>query len=158
MKPRIFYLIALLIVVCDQVTKQLVLSALPVGESHRILGPILSLTHTRNAGGAFSLLQARAPVFVIVGVVAVVAMVAAFHRLRGAELPIATALALALGGAIGNLIDRIRFGYVIDFFDIHVWPIFNIADSAITIAICVLAWRFLAPHSSRNGRARSKTT
>jgi signal peptidase II len=152
--PRLFYTIAGLIVLCDQVTKRMVLQSLPVGESRRILGPILSLTHTRNAGGAFSLLQARAAVFVIVGVIAVIAMVIAFHRLRGAELPIATALALALGGAVGNLIDRIRFGYVVDFFDVHVWPIFNIADSAITVAICLLAWRFLVVRHSENDPAK----
>lgn len=150
MKPRIFYLIAFVIVLCDQLTKHMVIRVFPVGDSRRILGPILSLTHTRNTGGAFSLLQARVPVFVVVGIIAVAAMLVAYHRMRESDLGISAALALALGGAIGNLIDRIRFGYVVDFFDIHVWPIFNIADSAITVAICLLAWRFLMPHKRRD--------
>lgn len=132
-----------MVIVADQITKFVILRSLPFGASRPVLGPLLSLTHTRNTGGAFSLFQANNEIFIVVASLATVALLVAYHRYHRDHLPVAAALALALGGAIGNLIDRIRYGYVVDFFDIHIWPIFNIADSAITVAIVVLLWRFL---------------
>jgi signal peptidase II len=142
-KPFRFYLIVLLIVVCDQVSKWAVTAQIPFGGSRPILGHWLLLTPTRNTGGAFSLFQARNSVFMLVAVVAIAALLYAYHRFQRRELLVSAALSLALGGAVGNLIDRLRFGYVVDFFDVRVWPIFNVADSAITIGILLLAWHFL---------------
>ena len=143
MKPIRFYLIALVIVICDQVSKWSVVRALPPNGTRPVLGRFLSLTYTVNTGGAFSLFQARNIVFIFVAVIAMVALTYAYHKFQRHDLYISAALALALGGAVGNLIDRIRLGHVIDFFDVHFWPIFNVADSAITIGILLLAWHFL---------------
>jgi signal peptidase II len=148
-RPVLFYLVALIIVAGDQISKYAVLHSLPVSASRPVLGTFLFLTHTRNTGGAFSLFQAGNAAFIAVAAVAILALIYAYHRFQRGHLMVSAALSLALGGAIGNLIDRVRFGYVIDFFDIHawmghtIWPIFNVADSAITIGILLLAWHFL---------------
>lgn len=149
MKPVRFYLLAFVILVCDQLSKWQVIRSLPYQESRPAIGRFLELTHTHNTGGAFSLFQAGNTVFIVVASLAIVALVYAFQRMKRPDLLVSTALSLALGGALGNLIDRIRFGYVIDFFDIQggtghtLWPIFNVADSAITVGIVLLAWHFL---------------
>jgi signal peptidase II len=148
-KPLLFYLVSIVIVIADQVSKWVVLQNLPLGLSRPALGNFLMLTHTRNTGGAFSLFPAGNSTFVVVAIIAIGALVFAYHRFQKTNLFVSAALGLALGGAIGNLIDRIKYGYVIDFFDLHagtnhtVWPIFNIADSAITVGILLLAVHFL---------------
>ncbi len=139
MRPILFYVITLMIFAADQVSKWAVITSLPLGASRPVIGSVLSLTHTHNTGGAFSLFQARNGIFIVVACIAIVALLLAYHRYHKASLGVSAALALALGGAIGNVTDRVRFGYVIDFFDIHVWPIFNIADSAISVGIIILA-------------------
>lgn len=150
MKPVRFYLLALIIIVIDQLTKWSVQAKIPFNNVPvPAIGRFLYLTHTRNTGGAFSLFQAGNAVFVVVALLAIIALVYAYNKMRRTDLAVTAALALALGGAIGNLFDRIRFGYVVDFFDIQagtghsVWPIFNIADSAITVGIVLLAGHFL---------------
>ena len=163
MKPVRFYLLAGIILICDQLSKWQVVRSLPYQESRPAIGRFLELTHTHNTGGAFSLFQAGNTVFIVVASLAIVALIYAFQRMKKPDLLVSTALSLALGGALGNLLDRIRFGYVIDFFDIQggtgrtLWPIFNVADSAITVGIVLLAWHFLfsrapAPEDAAPGR------
>jgi signal peptidase II len=148
-KPIRFYLIALIIVIADQVSKWAILQNLPLGASRPALGTVLFLTHTHNTGGAFSLFPAANATFILIAALATLALIYAYHKMQRGQLIVSAALALALGGAIGNLIDRLRFGYVIDFFDLHgwtnhnIWPIFNVADSAITVGITLLAFHFL---------------
>lgn len=150
MRARAFYLAVAVLVACDQVSKATVMRYVP--ESGRpIIEPFFSLTPTVNSGGAFSLLQARNWVFVTVAVIAIGALVYAYHSLPRSDTWLSASLALALGGAIGNLMDRAQFGHVRDFFHIHtisgqtLWPIFNIADSAITVAILLLLIRAFRP-------------
>ena len=143
MRPFLFYAVAAVIVLCDQVSKWAIVQTYPYGASEKTPIPFLYLTHTRNTGGAFSLLQARNHWFIIIAAVAMIALAFAYHRSARKDLWVSAALALALGGAIGNLIDRVRYGYVVDFFDVKVWPVFNVADSAITVGILILAWTFL---------------
>jgi signal peptidase II len=148
-KPIRFYLIALIIIVSDQVTKWSIVQNLPLNASRSVLGNFLYLTHTHNTGGAFSLFPAGNTTFIVVAFLAIGALVYAYHRYQRSNAIVSAALGLALGGAVGNLIDRIRFGFVIDFFDLHagtnhtVWPIFNVADSGITVGIFLLAAHFL---------------
>ena len=149
MKPIRFYAIALVIIVLDQITKSAIMKTVMYGESRQAFGRILSLTHTHNTGGAFSLFTGGNSSFILVAAFAVLALVYAYHKYQQKVLSVRAALALALGGAVGNLIDRIRFGFVVDFFDFRggtdhtLWPIFNVADSAITVGIFVLAGYFL---------------
>ena len=149
MRPSLFYPLAILIGVLDQVSKTAILHAMPYGASRPALGSFLFLTHTHNTGGAFSLFQARNSIFILIAAVAMIALVVAYQQSSRRHLMVSAALALALGGAIGNVIDRMRFGYVVDFFDLHgwtnhsIWPIFNIADSSISVGIVILAFHFL---------------
>lgn len=143
MRSSLFYMIAVVVVIADQISKWAVMSTVPMGSSLPVLGPLLALTPTYNTGGAFSLLQTRNSVFIVVAVAAIVALSLAFHRYQRGNLAVSAALTLAMGGAVGNVIDRIRFGHVQDFFDIHVWPIFNVADSAIVVGIVLLTWNAL---------------
>lgn len=154
MHTRLFYLTVVVIVACDQVSKTVVSRYIPETGTP-ILEPFFSLTPTRNPGGAFSLLQARNGVFITIAVLAIGALIYAFHNFRSQDGLLASSLALALGGAIGNLMDRAQFGYVRDFFHLHtatgqtLWPIFNVADSAITVAIVLLLIRSLRPSGDR---------
>ncbi|MDD5439632.1 MAG: signal peptidase II [Candidatus Omnitrophica bacterium] len=140
------------IVVLDQLSKYVVTineSRLP----YDIWPGIFSIQSTHNHGAAFSILQNKTYFFVAVAVIAIVMIIgllngiarqkAALAALRGQAairgiVFVEIALSLVMGGAIGNLIDRLRFGYVIDFLDFKVWPVFNIADSAITIGMIML--------------------
>jgi signal peptidase II len=136
------------ILVFDQITKQIVARNFFLGESIPIWENFFSLTYVRNKGAAFGLLANaepvfRIPFFILVPIVALFAIGYIFRKIPKEDLKLSTALSLVIGGAIGNLIDRIHLGYVIDFFDFH-WkyhyhfPAFNIADSAICIGVGIL--------------------
>lgn len=153
MKPRIltsagFYGIALAVALADQLAKARVLATLPEGDAASIpLWPgVFHLTHVHNRGAAFSMLEGRLAVILIAGLLIAGAIVATERRAKG-RLPRfqGIALALPLGGALGNLVDRVRFGYVVDFLDFRLihFPVFNVADSAITIGIGLLLLRSL---------------
>ena len=135
------------VVVLDQVTKAIVDRFLILHDAHPVIEGLVDLTHVRNRGGAFGVLNTadipyKEELFAALSLVALVAIgiyawwLPASHRLSR------SALALILGGAVGNLIDRLRLGYVVDFIDVfwrnHHWPAFNAADSAITIGIALL--------------------
>lgn len=148
--PAAFYTIAILIAVADQLVKAIVLRKLPLGEVGTVpLWPgVFHLTHVHNRGAAFSMLEGRIGLIVAAGVLISLGIVLTERRAKG-RLPIllGTALAMPLGGAIGNLIDRLRFGYVVDYLDFRLiqFPVFNLADSAITIGIGLLMLRSLLP-------------
>ena len=142
-----FYLIALAIVLTDQATKAIVVRTMRLGQSIPIVPGYFDLTFVLNPGAAFSLLatlpeRIRSPFFILVSVAAAVLIVVYRARhLRGHRLA-TVSLGLILGGAVGNLIDRIRYGVVVDFLDAHVhqyhWPVFNVADSAISVGVTLL--------------------
>jgi signal peptidase II len=136
-----------IIVVADQLTKALIRSRLALHESITVIPGMFDITHVRNTGAAFGILNSvefeyKAIVMVLVAVVALVA-VGLYALTLPAEQRIArVGLALILGGAIGNLIDRARMGFVIDFVDVywrgvHFWA-FNVADSAITVGVALM--------------------
>jgi signal peptidase II len=131
-------LVAALVVVADQVTKAIVRGSIGPFETVHVL-PGVTLVHARNSGVAFSRLSGGGPVVVIVALVALAALLAFFvthlHR-RLVWLP----TGLLVGGAAGNLIDRIRAGAVTDFVKLPHWPAFNVADTAITVGVIVLVF------------------
>lgn len=145
LRPVIFYLIVLLVFAADQISKQWVQHLLALEESRPILGQAFLLTLTHNTGGAWGLLPQGNVIFIAFAILAVVALLFAYHWMRRVDLLVGAAFALALGGALGNLLDRVRYGYVVDFFYARIihWPIFNIADSAISLGIVLLVVHFI---------------
>ena len=143
----LFFLIALLVVAADQLSKIWIRSSLPVGQSIFEAG-FFRITHVHNTGAAFGLFQGQAFLLTIVALIGITGLlVYALFIYR--RFPLSgnilgrPVLGLVLGGAVGNLIDRLRFGYVTDFIDVGLWPAFNIADSTITIGVILLAYSLL---------------
>lgn len=137
--------LSLLALVLDQGSKLLVDRAMQLYQSIHVI-PYFSLTYVRNTGAAFSFLSEAGgwQRWFFAGLALVMSVVIAvwLSRLKQHETLLAVALSLVLGGAVGNLIDRLAYGYVIDFLDVYVdnwhWPAFNIADSAITLGVILM--------------------
>lgn len=161
MKSRAPYvLIVAAVVVLDQLTKRLVQRSIGLHESRPVIDGLLSLTHGRNPGIAFGVLsEGRLPfqtaTLTVLGLVAVVALTAYALRQPPAQRLGLAALSLVIGGAVGNLIDRIRFGSVVDFIHVywgrHAWPDFNVADSAISVGIALLVLEGIGSHRRHAG-------
>ncbi|MBS3899091.1 MAG: signal peptidase II [Dethiobacter sp.] len=132
------FLIALLIILIDQLTKLLIVNTMSQNESIPVITNIFHITYVHNFGAAFGLLAHRTGFFILVTVVLVLLLLAFLRYLPKEQKLLRSALVLLLGGATGNLIDRVRVGYVIDFFDFRVWPVFNVADIAIVFGIGLL--------------------
>lgn len=145
-----FWVVAVFVLVLDQWTKYLVTRYLPDHGSVTLIPNVLFFTHVHNTGTAFGLLPGSSLYLTGVAVIAVILIVWYWFRTRsGPDTPsgwLLCGLALPLGGALGNLIDRLRVGHVIDFIDFRVWPVFNVADSAITVGACLVAYYFFFLH------------
>lgn len=131
------------VVVLDQLTKLVIDTIIGPDASRRsywFLGDWFGFDYVRNDGVAFGLQLGNNTLTIVASVIAFVAIGAMFWRLASGTVLAAVGLGLLFGGAIGNLIDRIRIGSVVDFVAIGPWPRFNIADSAITVGVLILAW------------------
>jgi signal peptidase II len=140
-------LIVASVVILDQITKAWLQSSLELHEYRPVVDGLLSISHVRNRGAAFGILSDaglpyQGAVLSVVSLLALVAIAVYAWRLPPAARLPRLALAFVLGGALGNLIDRVRYGYVVDFIHVywnqHAWPDFNLADSAITTGVCLL--------------------
>lgn len=140
----VLYGLAIVVAALDQWVKAWASAKLRLVETIPVIPNIFHFTYTENRGMAFSLLEGQTAFLIAAAVVVIGGIVWAQTRI-GSRLPalLAVSLALALGGAIGNLADRARLGYVVDLFDARFinFPIFNVADTAITFGIVLLAWR-----------------
>ncbi len=150
-------LVALLALLADQESKHWVQDHFRFSDEYanaRIVVPDwLSLTYVRNKGAAFGVLPNETLLFVLIAVV-VVGVIVAYFRFLPANRPwLKLSLGLQLGGALGNLIDRLRQGYVVDFVSVKSLPIFNIADSCIVVGVIILAYYLLVAQSSTPARA-----
>ncbi|MDQ2692460.1 MAG: signal peptidase II [Chloroflexota bacterium] len=135
--------IAAVIVLLDQWTKWLVRSNIPAGESWLPesllwLSPYARIVHWYNRGAAFGMFQQGNMVFTVLAFIVIAAILYYYPQISKADWPLRLALSMQLGGAIGNLIDRIRIGHVTDFISIGSFPVFNVADSSITVGCAVL--------------------
>ena len=145
---RVHYLIlSAVIIVLDIWTKALVLARIELHEAVPVIPNFFQLVHVRNSGAAFGIganaSSKLVPILLNVGAIAVFCVVVVYAlRTAVTDRLLQTGLHLILGGAIGNLLDRFRFGYVVDFLDVYIgnshWPAFNVADSAICIGIALL--------------------
>ena len=148
--------VATLIYVADQATKALVVAAFRVGEEAPVIGDLVVISHVQNRGAAFSLLQGETLLFVLVTLFAF-GMIVFFHRsLRERGLWLHAVLGLQLGGALGNLTDRLRQGSVTDFVSVGIgtlrWTTFNVADASLVVGIGILA-TYLILHPDRQATA-----
>jgi signal peptidase II len=130
-RPLCFYLAAAVITVLDQVTKVLMVRQLALGASVPFLGPVASLTLTHNRGSAMGLLPGGGQFLAVVAALVIIAIAVLGPRYARANRLAWWGLCLLLGGALGNLLDRARLGYVVDFINFHFWPVFNVADIAV---------------------------
>lgn len=154
----VFLGIAGVIATLDQLTKAWLTSFLAPGQSVDVLGDWVRLVHAQNSGGLFGLLRGQALAFGAVSIV-VVALIVAYHWRAGASRYLSITLGLLLGGAIGNLIDRLRLNHVVDFVDAGIgsfrWYTFNVADAGISFAILLLlaasVWPSVARRAAGDG-------
>ena len=129
--------IALLVILLDQVTKLIVTSTMQPGETWLRQSPV-QITYVRNSGSAFGLFQNQTFPLIIASFIAIGFILFYFRNTSKPPMLVIIAMGMQLGGALGNLIDRIRLGYVVDFIDFQFWPIFNAADSSISISLVML--------------------
>lgn len=137
------FLTALVIFALDRAAKLLVLDRMFCGQSTEILPGIFNFTLVFNNGTAFGLLKGQNTTLAAFSALAVIVISGYALKNKKLDPALSVALGMLLGGALGNLLDRARFGYVIDFLDFRVWPVFNLADSAITVGIALLCWRII---------------
>lgn len=140
MRTRYLYIIAIFILILDQFSKYLILRDYSLGISAPIIHNIFHITLLRNTGGAFGIMRSLPGLLLFVSIAAAIIIMVMLKNKSSIPTIVGIALALQLGGALGNLIDRIRLGYVVDFIDLMIWPIFNVADIAITIGVIILAY------------------
>ncbi|AMV71141.1 lipoprotein signal peptidase [Desulfuromonas sp. DDH964] len=148
---RLLAIVTAVVLVLDQATKLYVDSHFRLHESVTVLENFFHFTYVRNKGAAFGIFAdsaIRIPFFITVSLVAAVGILWYLRRLKDNQKLVCFSLALIFSGALGNLIDRVRFGEVIDFIDVHWyqyhWPAFNVADSAISVGVTLLLvdlWR-----------------
>jgi signal peptidase II len=147
-----FFIISGMVVLLDQLSKLLVLRYIPLHQSIYVIPGFFSLTHVHNPGGAFGFMAhdsspLRYWLFLGAAFFALVMILYFYHKTPDSHAVFGAALAMIFGGAVGNLIDRLRFGEVIDFLDVYLgylhWPTFNIADSAVTIGVTIFVIHIL---------------
>jgi len=151
-----FYLIALVVFLVDQTSKKWI-EHLGPGDPIEVLGDFFVITFIKNPGAAFGILKEQTVFFLIVTVVVVSGIVWYMHRVYRTSGPLPpVGLALILGGAIGNFVDRVIYGEVVDFlqftFGTWVFPIFNLADTGITVGVCLLLLDAVLPFARKDGR------
>jgi len=148
-KSKIVFGWLVFILVADQLTKFIIDQTMPLHHSIPVIDNLFSLTYIRNTGAAFGILSGsaasfRLPFLVLFSILAIGFVIAMLRRLSDRETGLITALAFILGGAIGNLIDRIAYGEVIDFLDVYWsnfhWPAFSLADSFISIGVVITVY------------------
>ena len=148
----VFLAIPIVVVILDQLTKAWLVANVARGEVLEVLGETVRLVYHQNSGALFGLFRDQAIVFGVLSMI-VIGLIVAYHARSGRSRYMSIALGLLLGGAIGNLIDRLRLGYVVDFVDIGIGDLrfytFNVADSAISAAIVLLVAIALLPGLAR---------
>ncbi|HNS06789.1 MAG TPA: signal peptidase II [Anaerolineaceae bacterium] len=153
------FVVAASIVTLDQVLKKIVITHLSYGEvwsPWEWLTPYARIVHWSNTGVAFGMLQGMNPVFIGLAVLVSFGIVYYYPKIEKKDWMIKLALMMELGGAVGNLVDRIKYGHVIDFISVGTFPVWNIADACITVGVIILllgVW--LQEKREKNGKAKT---
>ena len=157
-KNGVFFITLLLVVGLDQISKIYISSVMSLYASYPVIDGFFNITYVRNPGAAFGFLANATPMFrslflIVVSAAAIVMILWFLAKNKSAGTLLTFALSLILGGAVGNLLDRIRFGNVVDFLDFYIaswhWPAFNVADSAISVGAVLLIVEMFGRKKSR---------
>ena len=132
--------IGILVFIIDQLVKHLVVSTMHLGQSLPVIKGIFHITYVLNPGAAFGMLEHQRWFFILVALAAVLLGAAFYKKLQQESFLMRSGAGLLLGGAVGNLADRIQSGLVVDFLDFRIWPVFNIADIAICAGAGILIY------------------
>ncbi len=149
-----FYIIIILIVIGDQLTKGLIQQSMVLNQSIPVWDGIFSITYIHNTGAAFSMLAGKTQVLALFQVI-IIGVILGYYILKGRKSHplLRISLAMIVAGGIGNLIDRLTLGYVVDFLDFHFWPIFNVADIGVSAGCVLLAgYVFFIEGKEKSGR------
>ena len=142
-----YYLIAIFVILLDQITKWLIVNNMYLGESITIIDKVLYITSHRNSGAAWGILQGRMWFFYVITIAVIIAIMYYLHKEAKGKWLLGVSLAFMLGGAIGNFIDRVLRKEVVDFIHTYIFgynfPVFNIADSALVIGVILLMIQML---------------
>jgi len=137
----LLWMVTVLTIIADQGSKILVAKRMELGQSIPVLGNFFRLTFIRNAGSAFGIFLGGGWFYLLASILAIILIFFYLRKMSAGHLWSRISLALILGGALGNLIDRVRYGMVIDFLDFGIdrlrWPVFNLADAAITVGVAL---------------------
>ena len=155
-KYKILSFVSIVVLLLDQATKIFIDRTMEIHSSITVVKNFFNITYIRNKGAAFGFLAEtsfRLPFFILISLIALVVIFALYRKLRPEQKLSAVSLSLIFAGAMGNLIDRVRLGEVIDFIYVHwyehYWPAFNVADSAICVGVFLLALDMLQDERSR---------
>ncbi len=135
----------------DRIAKYYFSKQLILNQSLPVVKNIFHLTLVHNTGAAFGIFKGQTYFFIIISLLAIFLIYRYLRLKQGSSMILRVALTLMLSGTLGNLVDRIKFGYVVDFLDFRIWPVFNIADSSITIGAILLAFTLLRRPSHASG-------
>ena len=139
-----FWLAAIAAFVLDQFTKYVVATNFEPGESRIAIPHLLWWTYVQNHRGAFGLFGSQAWLLVAMALAVLGVFWYAFRDAAAQSLLVRVAFGAIVGGAVGNIVDRFHYGFVVDFVDLHWWPVFNVADSCITVGVALLVLSSLA--------------
>ncbi|MDD4600249.1 Lipoprotein signal peptidase [bioreactor metagenome] len=133
-------LLSFFIIILDQWTKYYVEHHMSLGMSIPVINDIFHITYILNPGAAFGILENQASLLVCIALIMIAILIYFYSRIPATLKLLRFGLGLLAGGSIGNVIDRVRTGYVVDFFDFRIWPVFNIADIAIVCGVFSVIW------------------
>jgi signal peptidase II len=142
-------ILALAVIALDQVSKAYLQANMAPGASVPVIPGVFHITYVLNPGAAFGILEHQRWFFVAVALLLVAVIVYLYPRIPAGYGLLRLGIALQTGGAAGNAIDRLKTGYVVDFFDFRVWPVFNVADMAIVGGVTLIVYSILFPAGKR---------
>ncbi len=137
---RVVWLVIILIVALDQLTKYYISLNMFPETSLPVINGIFHITYVLNPGAAFGLFKYKTGFFLAIAVVLIALVAYLYPRLPKQRIYLRWGMTLMTSGAVGNVIDRLRTGYVVDFFDFRIWPVFNVADIAIVCGVALMTW------------------
>ena len=144
-------IVVFVVVMLDQITKYMIVSNMTEGMSIPVINQVFHLTFVLNPGAAFGMLEHNREFFIIMAIAVLMFVVYMRKKILEEPLTVQIGIALFVGGALGNLIDRMTTGLVVDFFDFRIWPVFNVADIAICLGVGVMIWSIIREElKSRN--------